>query len=120
MKSITTRIGTFLTGSDIADAVLSYGTALSNARRLDSVDIPVVVRDGTTRRVRFVVGWMIDLTVTTTVSPEGGEMEELEEPGTVLDLLDRAASAGVVRRARPFTPGELANLPPFDLDFYLD
>jgi nicotinamidase-related amidase len=114
MKAILTRVGTFLTGSEIADAVLDLATASANAHRLEAVDIPVVL-DRRVHRARFLVGWMTDVCVLT--SAEGAE--ELEEPASVIDLLDRAAAVGV-RRARPFTAEEIGALRHLDPDIDLD
>jgi hypothetical protein len=114
MKSIRTRVGTFLTGSDIADAVLNLSAASANVQRQETVDIPVVL-DRRIHRARFMVGWMTDVCVLTSAE----DAEELEEPTAVIDLLDRAATVGV-RRARPFTPEEMRTLPDLDPDIDLD
>src|SRR6478752_6706261 len=108
MKTVSTRLGTYVTGSDLADAVLTLAAASANARRVEVVDIPVVA-GGADHRARFMVGWMTEVSVQTLDS----EADELEEPATLIDLLDRSASVGV-RRARPFTPEQLTALPRLD------
>lgn len=116
MKTIWTPALALVTGSEIADAVLSYGLVLARARRLELVDIPVFVASGVIRRARFMVGWSAEPVVSTEVMPG---VEELVEPVTVLDLLDRAAMVGI-HRGQGFSREEVENLPGFDLDFYSD
>jgi hypothetical protein len=106
MKTIATRNGTFLTGSELADAVMYFGNALGNRQRVDLVNIPVLALDGLRERVSFTVGWMTD---TTSASAPDGD-EELTEAETVLGLYRRAASAGVIR-ALPFTAADMAHNP---------
>ena len=118
MKTISIKSASFLTGSEIAEAVLRYGLALAQTRRVDLVDIPVMSPDGGTRRACFMVGWLVDAATTTAIGAP--EQEELKEPATVMDLQGRAASVGVIR-ARPFTPEDAGAVwPLFDLDFLLD
>jgi nicotinamidase-related amidase len=114
MKSIRTRVGTFLTGSEIADAVLHLSAASANVQRQETVDIPVVL-DRRIHRARFMVGWMTDVCVLTSAE----DADELEEPASVVALLDRAAMVGV-RKARPFTAEEMGSLPDLDPDIDLD
>jgi hypothetical protein len=102
MKYVSNGVGSFLTGSDIADAVLAYGLALSRLRMRDIVDIPFVDTSGIRRRAQFVVGWVTDLTVTTS----GWASDELIEPETAGAL--RSKTAGVeTPETVPFTrPGQ--------------
>jgi len=102
MKLLSNRAGDFLTGTEIADAVLQYDLALARARTVDLVDIPVVSDAG--GRAQFLVGWLTD-TASTAADDLG---EELVDPGTVIDLYHQAARIGVVR-ALPFTPEEAAD-----------
>ena len=60
MKLITTALGSYLTGDDIADAVLDYGHALARDQRTDLIEIPIVV-DHSTTRLRLTVGWTVQL-----------------------------------------------------------
>lgn len=86
MKTIVTTTGSFLTGTEIADAVTAYGLALARARRSDVIDIPFITADGSTSRVELRIGWLVE-TVATTVD---GPADELLEIDTIIDLLDRA------------------------------
>ena len=64
MKTIRTASGSFLTGTEIADAVTAYGLALARARDLDVVDIPFVTEAGSVSRAQFRIGSLIDTVVT--------------------------------------------------------
>jgi hypothetical protein len=106
MKLLTNRSGSYLTGDDIADAVMSYGLALARMRRVDQVDIPFVADDRVVRRVKLVIGWLSQLTVTS----RGGDGDELLEVDTILALYAKAGATGVVH-AEPFTEEELRRRP---------
>lgn len=102
MKLLTNRSGSYLTGDDIADAVMSYGLALTRMRRVDLVEIPFVADDRVIRRVDLVIGWLNQVTAT----PRGGTGDDLLEVDTILALYAKAGATGVVR-AEPFTEEEL-------------
>lgn len=85
MKTIVTPLGSYLTGTEIADAVSGYGLALARARDLDTVDIPFLTSDGTLSRATIRIGWRVD---TATVSAEERD-GELHEISTILGLLAR-------------------------------
>jgi hypothetical protein len=104
MKLLTVGGGSYLTGSDIADAVLRYGLALAKRRDVDLVDIPYL-GEGHVRRAAFTIGWRCE-TRAVTCAAEGDELVEL---GTTF-ALDGKASAATQRRARPFTADEAAAL----------
>lgn len=102
MKLLTTRVGTYLTGDDIADAVLSYGLALSRMGAVDIVAIPFL--DGGTRReARFTIGWQSEASSVTRAEFSG---DELRSADAVADLV---AKTGATRtsRAEPFSADEL-------------
>ena len=61
MKALTTRVGSYVTGDAVADAVLSYALALARARQLDVVDLPFIAGGGEVARVKMMVGWMVDI-----------------------------------------------------------
>ena len=71
MKTIRTAGGSFLTGTEIADAVTAYGLALARARDLDVVDIPFVTEAGSVSRAQFRIGWLIDTVVTAGQQSDG-------------------------------------------------
>jgi hypothetical protein len=104
MKVLTAGGGSYLTGSEIADAVVRYGLALAKRRDVDLVDIPFV-GDGQVRRAIFTIGWRCD-TRSVTCAADG---EELVELGTTF-ALDAKANAVARRRAHAFSPEEAAAL----------
>ena len=85
MKTVVTTLGSFPTGTEIADAVTGYGLALSRARTVDVVDIPFVAVDGSAGRVELQIGWHSE-----TVVISGAETDEPafgEEPFEVDTIL---------------------------------
>ena len=62
MKLLKNGSGAYLTGDDIADAVLRYGVALANEQRVDLVEVPYVADDhGRVGSVRLIVGWRAEI-----------------------------------------------------------
>ena len=92
MKEILTARGSFSTGSELADAVVLYGAALARAHDIDVVDIPFVRPGGTVGRASFAIGEGIPI-ASVTATRRG---EEISEPGTLLDILDRAKAITAV------------------------
>jgi hypothetical protein len=109
MKLLTNRYGAYLTGDDIADAVVHYGLALARRQELDVVDIPFRNGDGTVGRVQLTIGWLTETVATTTPAMSAGAVDELIEVDTSLSIYDKAESSGVIR-ARPFSAEEASRL----------
>ena len=84
MKTIRTAGSSFLTGTEIADAVMAYGLALARVRELDVVDIPLN-GDGAITRAEFRIGWLIDTVITT----DEQRVDELMDVNTILACLRR-------------------------------
>ncbi|MCC2031412.1 hypothetical protein [Microbacterium allomyrinae] len=57
MKLLTNGTGTYLTGDLIADEVVSLGVALSNAQRVDAVEIPFRAAHGGVEQAVITIGW---------------------------------------------------------------
>ena len=72
MKTVVTTLGSFPTGTEIADAVTGYGLALSRARTVDVVDIPFVAADGSAGRVELQIGWHSETIVVSGVQTAAG------------------------------------------------
>lgn len=106
MKLLSNRIGGFLTGGDIADAVQIYGLALEREQAVDLVEIPYRNGGGSTQRVRMTVGWMHELITATT--PTGAD-EEMIDPSVVDDLQRRTAALGAP--GLPLQPHEVWFVP---------
>lgn len=109
MKLLSNRNGSFLTGDDIADAVLHYGLALARRHELDVVDIPFRAGDGTVGRVQLTIGWLTETVATATSAMSSGGIDELVDMETSMSIYDRAESTGVIR-ARPFSAEEATRL----------
>lgn len=106
MKILTNRAGAYLTGDDIADAVLQYGAALANEQRVDLVDIPYVRTDdhGSVGTVRLSVGWQI-------------EVNAAHHPSEGVELIDHPVLMELSTRARTLHPSGDTPLTPDDIAF---
>ncbi|HEX4401793.1 MAG TPA: hypothetical protein VHZ98_10735 [Galbitalea sp.] len=93
MKLLINHNGQYLTGSAIADAVMSYALTLTRSGDVDSVDLPFRATDGAIKRVVLMLGWQVE---TTTVSGDD-DSDELLEPGTVDSIRVRDHSRGTMR-----------------------
>jgi hypothetical protein len=111
MKTLNTQHGSYLTGNEIADAVMHYALVLSKERDIDIVDVPFLSDDGVIRRVQLTIGWQIGTTAISTFEPA----DELLEADTILSLNAKAKAAGRVR-AQAFSAEDLEDIgwPTFD------
>jgi len=104
MKTVVTTLGSFPTGTEIADAVTGYGLALSRARTVDVVDIPYVAVDGSAGRVELQIGWHSETVVI--AGAEASEQAFGEEPfevDTILALQAKTRALNAQRAAAPFS-----------------
>jgi hypothetical protein len=90
MKVLSNTIGSFLTGSALADAVMALNLALTRHHQVELVDIPFIDEHGQKSRVQMAVGWHVALVTEDHLSAE----EELLEPDTTRNLTDRTAAMG--------------------------
>jgi hypothetical protein len=114
MKLLTNRNGSYLTGTEIADAVLHYGLVLAKKRDLDIVNVPFVASDGAIRRVELTIGWQMDTAAVSDAEPT----DELLEIDTIVAIYAKADSIDVIH-AQPFTDEEhdqMMQWPSFDRD----
>lgn len=81
MQTIIYGGDTYLTGDDIADALLAYGRALGEEERAELVEIPVQEPDGAVVTAKFLIGPASQIVAKEV--PGGGP--ELEDP----ELVDR-------------------------------
>ena len=88
MKTIVTSVGSFPTGSEIADAAFDLGLALARSHEIDTVELPFVEPDGVVAWARLRIGWRIDMVLTR----REDAADELVEPATVRELRARAGS----------------------------
>ena len=108
MKLLINNSGAYLTGDDIADAVLNYGMALANEQRVDLVEVPYVVTDdhGAIGSVRLTVGWRADVSAT----QHQGDHPELLDDSLLLDLHSRTSTL-TPSGDRPLTAEDISSLP---------
>jgi hypothetical protein len=85
MKTIHVAGKRFLTGSELADAVMRYSLELARAELLDDVGIIFRKADGKTGRALIRVGWRID----TVVTFDPGETDERLNVDALLAILDK-------------------------------
>lgn len=67
----------YLTGDEIADALLAYSRALGDADRAEIVEIPVREEDGASALAKFLIGPSSQI-VTKSVTGHGPELEDPE------------------------------------------
>lgn len=77
MQTIIYAGDEYLTGDEIADALLAYSRALGEDDRAEIVEIPVREQDGTIARAKFLIGPASQI-VTKTVSGHGPELEDAQ------------------------------------------
>lgn len=75
----------FLTGDEIADALLAYGRALGDDERAEIIEIPVREDDGTIVEAKFLIGPASQI-VAKRVRHEGPELEDSDLVVRLKDL----------------------------------
>lgn len=105
MKALITRVGTYVTGDALADALLNYSLVLARAQRVDLVELPFRAPSGAIARVQVRVGWMVDMDA---VSHEQRE-PEVTEPGLIEDLRARGLDSSS-HGDTPVTPDDVLGL----------
>ncbi|WP_133545247.1 hypothetical protein [Microbacterium sp. BK668] len=106
MKVLAYAGGEYLTGDDIADALLDYSQALADVGSAASVEIPIVAKDGHHAEATFLVGPASQIVATTAE----GEYEELVDD----DLVHRLR--GLARALHPVAVPVDADDRPTDFD----
>lgn len=82
MRRISTGVEHLQTTDDIADAIVTYATALARASTADAITIPIVRADGGADTARMLLGPASQLTIV----PDG--TDEVELPGASQTLED--------------------------------
>lgn len=77
MQTIIYAGDEYLTGDDIADALLAYSRALGDDERAEVVEIPVRSEDGSVITAKFLIGPASQI-VSKTAIGEGPEIEDAE------------------------------------------
>ena len=112
MKTIVTTYGSYLTGTEIADAVTGYGLALARAHNVDVVDIPFIASDGSVARVDLRVGWLSDMAAV----QSNGTHHELVDDATILTILSKTDYLEG-RRGLEFADDDIEQLRSADLNW---
>ncbi|MFE6254415.1 hypothetical protein [Agromyces sp. NPDC057865] len=102
----------YLTGDEIARAVLDYAALLARSGDADVVALPVREPDGSLREVRLVLGAGLPIAATD-IGP--GNPEELHDDVLIADLDRRAAKRR--HTVRSLTTEEMGQLAASDEDF---
>ncbi|HWS50811.1 MAG TPA: hypothetical protein VN241_07355 [Microbacterium sp.] len=89
----------YLTGDEIADALLAYSRALGEEERAEIVEIPVRERDGSVITAKFLIGPASQIVAKAAV----GEEAEVEDPALV-DRLQKLTRAVESPSAEPLEP----------------
>lgn len=85
VKVLRNTVGSFLTGTAIADAVMALHLALTRRHQVELIDIPYIDDHGDPSRVQLAVGWQVSLVTQNHAS----QVRELLEPGTIRAITDR-------------------------------
>jgi hypothetical protein len=111
VKLLVTRYAAYLTGDDVADAVMAYDLALSRAQKLDVVAMPFIDAADVRREAQFTVGWQMDTSTISQSDRDGGELED----SVLVDHLAMKASALGQYTGKPFEADDApAEWPQFD------
>ena len=76
MKTLENRAGAYLTGDEIADAVMEYSGALVQEQLTEVIEIPFVAKPGLIRRVRLLIGWRTE--VNAVKDGDGSDLQDAE------------------------------------------
>jgi hypothetical protein len=88
MRRISTGIEQLLTADGVADAVLTYAGVLARSNTADTIEIPIVLPDGTVDSARLLLGPASQLTLV----PDEVADVDLEGAETVVEELERRAA----------------------------
>lgn len=98
----------YLTGDEIADALMAYGRALSDEVRAEIVEIPVREPDGSVVSAKFLIGPASQI-VAKSVPAQGSELEDDE----LVARLHRLVRGVESPRSEPL---EMPGVPAYELD----
>jgi hypothetical protein len=106
MKRLITQVGTYITGDATARAVVQYWQALTQERRADVVDIPIVSAAGEQSHVCLALGMMVPFAVI-----DADSTAEIDDDERAAHRL-LARSRSLTAEASPaFAPGEVPDAP---------
>jgi hypothetical protein len=88
MKRVFYSSGSLLTGDRTADAVVKYAEVLAARSSSDTIDIPIVLEDGTVARAQLLIGPASQLVVV----PQEHSAEAPDDDATIEELSKRTLS----------------------------
>lgn len=74
--------GSFVTGDDIAEAVVRYARALAQAGTADTVEVPILLEEGGFGRSRLLIGPASQLVLT----PADADLPDVVDPTVVAQI----------------------------------
>lgn len=102
MKRIIYAGGEYLTGDEIARALIGYGEALAEVGGAKSIDIPIALPDGTRSSATFLVGPASQI-VAQTAPSDGDEIVDRELVQKLENLTRQLhPTGGIVTDEEPF------------------
>jgi hypothetical protein len=111
MRRISTGVEQLLTADGIADAIVTYATALARAGTADTISIPIVRDDGGIDTARMLLGPASQLTIV----PDGDVEQDLPGAPETLEDLQRRIAELEPRRGGNGPPDDSAvSFPDFD------
>ena len=91
MKTLENRAGAYLTGDEIADAVMEYSGALVQEQLTEVVEIPFEAKPGLIHRVKLLIGWRSEVNAVKN-GLHGSELEDAELIHTLRHKTERLRS----------------------------
>ena len=82
MQRIHYADGTFVTGDELAEAVVRYARALARVGTSDTVEVPILLEEGGFGRSRLLIGPASQLVLT----PTDADLPELVDPELVAGI----------------------------------
>lgn len=108
MQKIAYAGNEYLTGDEIADALLAYSRALGDDDRAEVIEIPVRERDGSVVAAQFLIGPASQI-VATAASDDGPELRDEE----LVQRLRRLTRGVESPTSQPF---EASETPHYDIE----
>ena len=103
MKTLENRAGAYLTGDEIADAVMEYSGALVQEQLTEVVEIPFVAEPGIIRRVQLLIGWRTEVNAI----KDGVHGNELEDAELIHELRHKAERLRTPSGDAPFSEADI-------------
>ncbi|MGA7149648.1 MAG: hypothetical protein WBX17_14325 [Microbacterium sp.] len=103
MKTLENRAGAYLTGDEIADAVMEYSGALVQEQLTEVIEIPYLAKPGLIHRVQLLIGWRTDVNAV----KDGMHETELEDAEFLHTLRHKTERLRAPSGDVPFTEADV-------------